>query len=83
MFACFKSLRREISLMAVHGAPSSCSSLISFRATSLPVMLLRPLYTVAYVPCWFGGGGGEEREGRKGGGDREGGRERGGGGREG
>lgn len=39
MLACFKSFNREISLMAVHGAPSSCSSLISFRATSLPVIL--------------------------------------------
>lgn len=39
------------SLIAVHGAPSSCSSLISLRATRLPVSLLRPLNTVAYVPC--------------------------------
>lgn len=38
------------SLMAVQGAPSSCSSRISFRATKLSVSLLRPLNTVAYVP---------------------------------
>lgn len=38
------------SRMAVHGAPSSYSSLISFRATRLSVSLLRPLNTVAYVP---------------------------------
>lgn len=37
--------------MAVHGAPSSCSSRISFRATRFSVSLLRPLNTVAYVPC--------------------------------
>lgn len=35
------------SLMAVQGAPSSCSSRISFRATKLSVNLLRPLKTVA------------------------------------
>lgn len=39
------------SLIAVHGAPSSCSSLISFSATRLSVSLLLPLKTVAYVPC--------------------------------
>ena len=39
MFACFRSFRSDISLIAVHGAPSSCSSLISFSATSLPVIL--------------------------------------------
>ena len=39
MLQCLRSLSRETSLMAVHGAPSSCSNLISFRATSLPVML--------------------------------------------
>lgn len=33
--------------MAVHGAPSSCSSRISFSATRLSVSLLRPLNTVA------------------------------------
>lgn len=38
------------SLIAVHGAPSSCSSLISFSATRLSVSLLLPLKTVAYVP---------------------------------
>lgn len=35
------------SLMAVHGAPSSCSRRISFSATRLSVSLLRPLNTVA------------------------------------
>ena len=39
MFACFRSFRSDISLIAVHGAPSSCSSLISFSATSFPVIL--------------------------------------------
>lgn len=39
------------SRIAVQGAPSSCSSRISFRATKLSVNLLRPLKTVAYVPC--------------------------------
>lgn len=39
MFACFKSFKRDTSLMAVQGAPSSCSSLISLRATSFPVIL--------------------------------------------
>ena len=39
MLACLRSFRREISRMAVQGAPSSCSSLISFRATNLPVIL--------------------------------------------
>lgn len=43
-------LRDLPSLMAVHGAPSSCSSRISFSATRLSVSLLRPLNTVAYVP---------------------------------
>lgn len=38
------------SLIAVHGAPSSCSSRISFSATRFSVSLLRPLKTVAYVP---------------------------------
>lgn len=38
------------SLIAVQGAPSSCSSLISFNATRFSVSLLRPLNTVAYVP---------------------------------
>ena len=33
IFACFNCLRSETSLIAVQGAPSSCSSLISFRAT--------------------------------------------------
>ena len=72
MLACFKSLRSDTSLIAVHGAPSSCSNRISFKATNFPVILererereresydcitryltypLRPLYTVAYVPC--------------------------------
>lgn len=51
MFACFSSLSRDTSLMAVQGAPSSCSSRISFRATRLSVSRDRPLYTVAYVPC--------------------------------
>ena len=50
MLACLRSLSRETSLMAVHGAPSSCSSLISFRATRLSVSRDLPLYTVAYVP---------------------------------
>ncbi len=44
MLACFKSFRREISLMAVHGAPSSCSRRISFSATSLSVIL----HTIKY-----------------------------------
>lgn len=35
------------SRMAVQGAPSSCSSRISFRATRFSVSLLRPLKTVA------------------------------------
>jgi hypothetical protein len=39
------------SLMAVHGAPSSCSRRISLRATRLSVSRLLPLNTVAYVPC--------------------------------
>lgn len=39
------------SRIAVQGAPSSCSRRISFRATKLSVNLLRPLNTVAYVPC--------------------------------
>lgn len=39
MFACFKSFKRDTSLMAVQGAPSSCSNLISLRATSFPVIL--------------------------------------------
>ena len=39
MLTCLRSLRRDTSLMAVQGAPSSCSSLISFRATSFPVIL--------------------------------------------
>lgn len=39
--------RRRPSLIAVHGAPSSCSSRISFSATRLSVSLLRPLNTVA------------------------------------
>ena len=34
----------------MHGAPSSCSSRISFSATFLPVKRLFPRYTVAYVP---------------------------------
>ena len=38
------------SLMAVQGAPSSCSRRISFRATRLSVSRLLPLNTVAYVP---------------------------------
>lgn len=42
------------SRIAVHGAPSSCSNLISFSATRLSVSLLLPLKTVAYVP--FGTG---------------------------
>lgn len=49
------------SRIAVHGAPSSCSSLISFSATRLSVSLLLPLKTVAYVPCRTGGGGEEVR----------------------
>lgn len=51
MLACLRSLRRETSRMAVHGAPSSCSSLISFSATRLSVSRDLPLNTVAYVPC--------------------------------
>ncbi len=47
MFACFNCLRSETSLMAVHGAPSSCSNLISFKATNEPFMVLCPLKTVA------------------------------------
>lgn len=39
------------SLMAVHGAPSSCSNRISFSATKFSVSRLLPLNTVAYVPC--------------------------------
>ena len=35
------------SLMAVQGAPSSCSRRISLRATRSSVSLLLPLYTVA------------------------------------
>ena len=38
------------SLIAVQGAPSSCSKRISFNATKFSVNLLLPLYTVAYVP---------------------------------
>lgn len=38
------------SLIAVQGAPSSCSNRISFNATKFSVNLLLPLYTVAYVP---------------------------------
>ena len=41
MFACFRSFKREISLMAVQGAPSSCSRRISFSATNFPVILVR------------------------------------------
>jgi len=36
--------------MAVHGAPSSCSNRISFKATKLSVRRDFPLNTVAYVP---------------------------------
>lgn len=50
MFACFKFFSRDTSLIAVQGAPSSCSSRISFNATRFSVSLLRPLNTVAYVP---------------------------------
>ena len=50
MLACFRSFSKDTSLIAVQGAPSSCSSLISFRATRLSVSLLLPLNTVAYVP---------------------------------
>jgi len=35
MLACLRSFRREISLMAVQGAPSSCSSLISFKVEGM------------------------------------------------
>ncbi|KAG7231000.1 hypothetical protein INR49_025029 [Caranx melampygus] len=48
------------SRIAVHGAPSSCSSLISFSATRLSVSLLLPLKTVAYVPCRTQRGGEED-----------------------
>ena len=41
MLACFKSLRSDTSLIAVHGAPSSCSNRISFKATNFPVRLER------------------------------------------
>lgn len=38
-----RSRRRLTSRMAVHGAPSSCSSRISFKATKFSVRRLRPL----------------------------------------
>lgn len=44
------SLSKETSLIAVQGAPSSCSNRISLRATRLSVSLDLPLKTVAYVP---------------------------------
>ena len=45
------SLSNEISRTAVLGIPSSASSRrIFFKATSLLVFLLRPLYTTPYVP---------------------------------
>ena len=45
------SLSNEISRTAVLGIPSSASSRrIFFKATSLFVFLLRPLYTTPYVP---------------------------------
>ena len=46
-----QSVTHGPSLMAVHGAPSSCSRRISFSATTVSVKRLMPLYTVAYVPC--------------------------------
>ena len=49
MLACFRSFKREISLMAVQGAPSSCSSRISFNATSLRVMLCVSVYVCVCV----------------------------------
>mmetsp|Transcript_48383 Transcript_48383/g.94545 ORF Transcript_48383/g.94545 Transcript_48383/m.94545 type:complete len:236 (-) Transcript_48383:249-956(-) len=46
-----------ISRIAVIGKPfSSCSILILFSATTSPVILSAPLYTLPYVPCptwWF------------------------------
>ena len=39
MLVCFKSFKSDTSLIAVQGAPSSCSSRISFRAISFPVIL--------------------------------------------
>lgn len=50
MLACLSSLSSDTSRIAVHGAPSSCSSRISLRATKLSVRRDLPLYTVAYVP---------------------------------
>lgn len=51
IFACLSSFSSDTSLMAVHGAPSSCSKRISLSATRLSVNLDFPLNTVAYVPC--------------------------------
>lgn len=45
-----KNQLKKPSLIAVQGAPSSCSRRISFKATRSSVSLLRPLKTVAYVP---------------------------------
>ena len=47
ILACLRSLSRDTSLMAVQGAPSSCSRRISFRATKLSVKRDLPLKTVA------------------------------------
>uniref|UniRef100_A0A915K0A5 Uncharacterized protein n=1 Tax=Romanomermis culicivorax TaxID=13658 RepID=A0A915K0A5_ROMCU len=41
--ACLSCLSRETSRIAVHGAPSSCSSRICFRATRAPVKRDLPL----------------------------------------
>ena len=51
IFGCCSSFREEISLIAVEGTPSSSlSKRIFFIATILLVFLLRPLYTMPYVP---------------------------------
>ena len=50
MFGCWSSLRREISLMAVLGTPSSReSSLIFFMATISPVLLFLAEQRIKFI----------------------------------
>ena len=50
MFGCWSSLRREISLMAVLGTPSSReSSLVFFKATISPVLLFLAEQRIKFI----------------------------------
>ena len=51
ILGCLNSFKREISLIAVDGIPSSsASNLIRFKATIFPEFLSLALYTTPYVP---------------------------------